>query len=98
MKLTAQQLLDKFPKLLKSDDNVDTLLEDMACPECGENSLFRIRFEGTAQVSDDTSEDDGDHDWNDESDCRCGFCEHAGRVKDFTYYGLSELIEEQQHN
>lgn len=89
-RLTAKQFVKKFPDAEKNEG----LLENMACPTCGNRSMFHIQFSGMAEVSEDTSEDAGNHEWSEKSVCRCkGDCPEHGKVKDFTIKGLDELIE-----
>lgn len=86
-KLTARQFLKKFPES-RANDNC---LLDMGCPECGNRDNFHIDFTGTANVFDDGSDDEGDHEWEGRSPCRCD-CGHTGTVLGFTFNGLDDLI------
>lgn len=87
MKMRAAGFLKKFPN---SKVNEGCLM-DMGCPECGQRDSFKIEFRGTAEVSDEGSDDVGDHEWDGKSACQCE-CGHAGTVRDFTFKGLDELI------
>lgn len=89
-KLTARQFLAQFPDSPLNQG----CLENIACPACGQRERFRIEFTGTAQVYDDGSEDDGDHEWTGRSAITCDGprCAHGGRVRDFTFPGLDALI------
>jgi hypothetical protein len=100
VKMTASELLTKFPdmegKLRDDEQEPDSLLLDMACPECGHREGFRIGFHGTAEVDDDSSSNDGDHEWDADDHCTCKNCSHGGDVKDFTFPGLDDLIAKQE--
>jgi hypothetical protein len=100
VKMTAAELLTKFPdmegKHPSDEQESDSLLLDMACPACGQRDRFRIGFHGTADVDDDSSSDDGDHEWDADDHCTCQKCSHRGDVKDFTFDGLDDLIAEQE--
>lgn len=84
----AEEILKRFPNL---EDKSGTLLEDMCCPKCGNRESFSIKFTGTCEVDDESSSDDGDHEWDDNSACRCQ-CGYGATVKDFTFTGLDALI------
>lgn len=88
-RLTAAQFLDKYPD---TESKADTLLEDMACPECGQRHRFHITFTGVCEVTEDGSEDAGDHEWTNESTCRCGHCDASATVLDFTIDGLDAAL------
>ena len=100
VKMTAAELLAKFldmeGKHPSDEQESDSLLLDMACPECGHREGFRIGFHGTAEVDDDSSSDDGDHEWDADDHCTCQKCSHGGDVKDFTFPGLDDLIAKQE--
>jgi hypothetical protein len=60
-------------------------LEGIACPKCGADDRFYIEATVELLVCDDGTEDEGgDHTWSDDAPCRCGECDHHGRVRDFT--------------
>lgn len=58
-------------------------LKGMACPRCKSEEPFEIGVETTVQVWDAGAGETGDLQWDEESDCRCVECGHAGRVADF---------------
>lgn len=87
-KLTAKEFAKRSPDAEINEG----LLENMACPECGQRRMFHINYSGVAEVSDDTSEDAGDHEWDEVSNCRCSQCDAHGSVRDFTIPGLDELL------
>lgn len=89
--MNAKEFLKKYPKSQAREGN----LENKGCPQCGNRDCLRIAFSGVAHVSDDTSEDDGDHEWEDTSACHC-HCGNSGTVKDFTIPGLDDLIYERE--
>src|SRR5438874_7864935 len=71
-------------------DNPNTeLLEGMQCPNrlCRSYGPFKIQAASIVLVSDDGTEEisnSGGYEWDDESNCSCDACDHAGQVKDFT--------------
>lgn len=86
-----KKFVKEFPDAeLKSEDS---LLHDMACPGCGHREGFHISFAGSAFVDDDSSEDEGDHEWDADSSCYCGQCGHVATVKAFTIKGLDDWLE-----
>jgi hypothetical protein len=89
--MTAKQFLKLHPD---AESNADGLLEDMACRNCGNRETFRIAFSGIAEVDNESSSDDGDHEWDDRSHCHCPQCGTAGKVKAFQIKGLDDLIAE----
>lgn len=95
-KLTARQLFTKFPKLARGPCNV-AKLEDMACPACGFRERFRITMVTLGEVTDyESAADVGVHEWHDRSYCQCDDpnCKHRGKVRDFTFKGLDDLVAE----
>lgn len=68
----------------------ENCLEGMECPACGQSDRFTITFTGSADVTDDGSDDAGDHEWDEKSDCICAECNQMGIVKDFKR-GTSEF-------
>ena len=59
------------------------------CPECGSDNL-RVTFTGEADLTFDgngdlySSEDDGNHEWDDNSPMQCNSCGHDGLVSAFS--------------
>jgi hypothetical protein len=95
-KLTSRQLFTKFPKLARQTCNVE-MLKDMACPACGFRERFRITMETLGELSDDeVSADVSSPEWRGRSYCRCGNpnCRHHGKVRDFIFKGLDDLVAE----
>ena len=93
-KLTARQLFMKFPKLACGPCNV-AKLEDMACPACGFREHFRIMMVTLGEVTDDESAADVSvHEWHNSSYCQCDGpnCDHRGKVRDFMFKGLDDLV------
>jgi len=88
-KLTAEQLIEKFPDMACMEDS---LLQDLACPNCGERDSFKIGFTGTCRVDRYGSDDCGDHEWDAKSHCHCPVCDHVATVGEFTFKGLDELL------
>lgn len=59
-------------------------LEGFKCPACGAEDEFRITISQTAIVNDDGVEDVvGDNEWESNSACQCGACDHEGKVWQF---------------
>jgi hypothetical protein len=59
-------------------------LENIKCPECGNEHTFHIAATTTATVTDEGVEDYTDMEWNDDSYADCAQCFHHGTLKDFT--------------
>lgn len=55
---------------------------NMACPNCGEDDELHVVFTGECRLFPDGTEDDGDHEWEGKSACRCGACDWTGTVDD----------------
>lgn len=60
------------------------------CPECSERDELNVTFTGDAKLiqidnhaEDFSTEDAGDHIWDQDSPMRCLACGHAGKVVDF---------------
>ena len=60
-------------------------LENIQCPECGNESRFKIVAMVVADVSDDGAEFHGDAEWDHDCPISCPACEHAGTVREFRY-------------
>jgi hypothetical protein len=60
------------------------ILEGMRCPECKSDGPFKIQAKSIFTVYDEGTEDHEDVEWEDDSDCQCIECDHAGTVKDYT--------------
>lgn len=54
----------------------------MRCPKCGRDDGLQIVITTFARLTPDGTEDVGDHEWEDDSVCRCGHCYWAGKVSD----------------
>lgn len=76
--------------LTKTDDaGVETVTiklkwHGMACPSCFESTTLRVTFTGTARLTGGGSEDDGNHEWGEDSPCTCG-CGFTGPVRAFQW-------------
>lgn len=55
---------------------------DMECPSCHDDNHLHITFTGECHLTVDGTDDDGDHEWNDDSPCRCSSCDWSGKVGD----------------
>jgi hypothetical protein len=64
-------------------DNTVKSIFSMACPTCGSDEDLLVDITTLAYLSADGTEATGDHDWDDDSGCRCSACDHTGQVKDF---------------
>jgi hypothetical protein len=63
----------------------------VCCPNCKSDQSIKVTFTGTCLLTDDGSEDDGDHEWGDESAASCTKCGHDGFVRDFRDAGKAQL-------
>jgi hypothetical protein len=89
--MTAQEFMEKFPDQKERNENC---LLDMACPHCGGRGPFNISFRGTCTAYDSGTDDTGDHEWDNYSDCGCRQCGHYRSVKHFKVEGLDAALEE----
>ncbi len=87
-KLTARQLTEKFPDLRPNDN----CLTNIACPECGNRDPFRIEMKSVFTLRDDGTDGYEDTDWGRNAYCQCGECKHEGKVRDFAFPGLDDLL------
>lgn len=58
-------------------------LENIACPNCGNEDRFNIVVTAVATVTDDGAEVTGAIDWHDRSFISCPACEHDGTFGEF---------------
>ncbi len=58
-------------------------LEGFECYNCGQIDSLKISVSVWATLTDEGSETDGNHYWDDESGAYCPDCTAAGKVKDF---------------
>lgn len=65
-----------------TDDTVRHIF-NMACPACGSDEDLLVDITTLAYLTADGTEATGEHDWDDESGCRCSACDHTGKAKDF---------------
>lgn len=87
-KLTARKLIQKFPRLQRKAN----CLTDIACPGCGNREEFRIEMKSMFTLRDDGTDGYEDTEWGQGNYCRCGQCQHEGKVRDFTFPGLEALL------
>lgn len=87
-KLTARQLIQKFPRL-RSNGNC---LTNIACPECGNRDQFRIEMKSMFTLRDDGTDGYEDTEWGQSNYCQCGQCQHEGKARNFTFPGLDDLL------
>lgn len=66
------------------EDDCDSPITGMKCPECGSTEEFYVSFAGQARVTADGSEDCGDHEWDGTDHCRCAECDHFATVAEFS--------------
>lgn len=52
----------------------------MLCPACLTDQSLEVKFTGTAKITDQGSEDSGDHEWGEDSICQCTACRFSGPV------------------
>jgi len=70
---------DKF----EEENTNEGCLSGRRCPKCGQFGWFKIAFEGLADVTDEGSDDEGNHEWDEDSFCRCPECGFMGEARDF---------------
>jgi hypothetical protein len=58
-------------------------LENIKCPDCGNEESFRIAGTAIFTVTDDGTEDYGDIEWDDDRYAECRECHRHGTLKDF---------------
>jgi hypothetical protein len=59
-------------------------LENVKCPQCGQEHAFEIVVSVLVRVTDDGTEDiGGDYGWNRDSFCRCVGCGRTGALGEF---------------
>ena len=87
-RLTARRLVEEFPRL-KPNSNC---LTNIACPECGNRDQFRIEMKSMFTLRDDGTDGYEDTEWGRSNYCQCGQCQHEGKVRDFIFPGLDDLL------
>lgn len=55
----------------------------LACPSCGSDEGIKLEVSVMAHLSEDGTEPDGDHEWDDNSFCFCRMCQFDGKVSEF---------------
>lgn len=68
---------------MSSCETVRTIF-NLACPKCGSDAHLRVAIDTWAELSTDGTDPVGDHEWNEQSSCRCTNCEFKASVKQFT--------------
>lgn len=61
----------------------DNCLDDIRCPQCGQQDRFKITAAITCLVTDGGSEPVGDHEWDDDSATHCPECGFDGKLMGF---------------
>ncbi|RUU76135.1 hypothetical protein [Mesorhizobium sp. M7A.F.Ca.MR.362.00.0.0] len=56
----------------------------MRCPECGDDAHIQVAALVWVKLVSDGTDADGDHEWDDESPCRCNSCDYTAKVINFT--------------
>lgn len=87
-RLTARQLIQKFPRLRRNKN----CLINIACPECGNRDQFRIEMKSVFTLRDDGTEGYEDTEWERNDYCQCSQCQREGKVRDFTFPDLDDLL------
>jgi len=87
-KLNAWQLARKFPELQQNKN----CLRNIACPECGNRAQFHIQMKSVFSLRDDGTDGYEDTDFGPNAFCQCVECEHEGKVREFTFAGLDDLV------
>jgi hypothetical protein len=57
---------------------------ELACPKCGQAEALEVQITAMALLTRDGTEPFGDHEWDDNSLCRCPECDHSGNISAFT--------------
>lgn len=56
----------------------------MECPYCSSDGALRVFIHTWAPLTaDGTDGNEGEHGWDENDDCRCGYCGHTGAVASF---------------
>lgn len=58
-------------------------LEGVRCPRCGQEDRFYIWGSCVFEVTDEGSSAEGDHEWDDEDNCRCPNCNYQNSLGKF---------------
>jgi DNA-directed RNA polymerase subunit RPC12/RpoP len=87
----AEKLLKKFPGLHRNEN----CLTDIACPNCGHRSSFRIQVVTMMEHFDAGT---GDHEDVEPTNkyIQCKKCDHEGTLAKFTFKDLDDLIANSQ--
>jgi len=59
-------------------------LQGIKCPKCGNEDRFKIQASIACHVTDEGSEPDGDHEWDETSHTICPVCEFENSLAAFT--------------
>lgn len=59
--------------------------EHTYCPAYKDDGRISVTFTGTCALTENGSEDAGDHEYDAASDTQCGACGHVGTLADFTH-------------
>lgn len=54
----------------------------LTCPECKKGDNLRLAFNGLCSLTIDGTEDDGDHEWDNDSFAMCRNCDWQGTVRE----------------
>lgn len=69
----------------KSRKRGEGCIEGFRCPKCGNYQTFKVSVRRTVIVTEDGTEDcGGDTEWEDDTWCMCGTCDHEATVGYFT--------------
>lgn len=90
--MTAAEFLAKFPKS-KPNSNC---LEDVGCHRCGNREEFKVLITTWAELVDDGTVADSDHEYDMFSPIECEKCHHKTLLHEFTFQGLDPLIEQKE--
>lgn len=66
----------------------------LKCPVCSQTDSFDVVVSTWAELHEDGTEVYGDHEWDDESTCKCGDCGYIGVVGEFTVDEDEDDIED----
>ena len=72
MKIEEEAMLDDGDERRRIE--VKLKWHGMLCPECFQSASLYVTFTGECRLTGLGSDDTGDHEWGEESPCRCGNC------------------------
>ena len=90
MNARTRTLLRAFPLMRANSGD----LEDIACPKCGNRTLFHIAVQTVVELTDNgTGDCVGDMEYDDLNIITCPICDHSDKLRKFTFHGLEAGLE-----